>query len=82
MKPSFIKKYLTEKAHKELEKKIEFIFSFNDINKIIWDSLILLMALWKCAFIPFNIAFKPGPILPLEIIHYVIDLFFYIDIGV
>lgn len=82
MKPQLIKKYLTERTPDENKVAAELILSFNDSNRIKWDTLILIMAVWNCIYIPFEIAFQPPASFIIEIINSVIDLFFYIDIAI
>ena len=60
----------------------DFIIPFNNKNRLIWDTLILIMAIYNCLETPLDIAFEPESSIVIIIINYVIDLFFYLDILV
>ena len=83
LKQDFIQRYLISKSGDDkLTGQHDFIISFNNKNRLIWDSLILLMAIWNCIETPLDIAFEPPSSVVITIINYAIDLFFYIDIIV
>ena len=74
------KKYLSRKT-KEIVKTIpEFMLSFNDSKRVQWDICVILMTIFNCFYIPFNIAFEPSIYYELEIFNSLIDFIFYLDI--
>jgi Ion transport protein len=82
-KPDIMRKYLTERTKDEKASTVDnFIISFNNENRIKWDTVILIMAIWNCIQIPFDIAFEPPWSLTIEVVNSIIDLMFYIDIGI
>jgi Ion transport protein len=62
--------------------QLNFVISYNNKYKLMWDSLIILFAIWNCYYVPFEIAFEPDEIPGIIIFNSVIDLFFYIDIAI
>jgi hypothetical protein len=79
-----IRRYLTQRTPDEAGQYMDhdFIVSFNSHNRIYWDTLILLMAMWNCIEAPLSLAFGSPGLMSLAIINYFIDLFFYFDIMV
>ena len=74
------KKYLSRKT-KEIVKTIpEFMLSFNDSKRVQWDICVILMTIFNCFYIPFNIAFEPSLYYELEVLNSIIDFVFYLDI--
>jgi hypothetical protein len=55
---------------------------FSSPYRFLWDSFIILLALFKALVIPFEIAFNPGfmKTIGYEFIEYFIDVLFLIDI--
>ena len=82
VKPELIRKFLTDRTEKDIISEGDFIIGFNDPYRTRWDALILLMAIYNCILIPFTIAFEPPKSFFIEILNYIIDVFFYIDICV
>lgn len=78
----YIKKFLALRTPNEAKTKLEFVISYNNQWKLLWDSLIIFLAIWNCMFVPFSIAFNPDESQAIIIINAVIDLFFYLDVAI
>lgn len=51
------RKYLSKRT-KEVVKEIpEFMISFNDYRKMRWDVFVLILTIYSCFYIPFEISF-------------------------
>lgn len=77
-----IKKYLAHKTPNEAKTKLEFVISYNNKWKLLWDMLIILMAFWNCLYVPYSIAFSPEEFPAIVIINAIIDLHFYMDVAI
>lgn len=58
----------------------EFMISFNDYRKMRWDVFVLILTIYSCFYIPFEISFQPSINYVIETLDSIIDLIFYIDI--
>ena len=58
------------------------MISFNDYRLLRWDTLVLILAIWNCVYIPFEISFEPPINLTIEVLNDFIDLLFYLDIFI
>lgn len=81
IKPILISKYLTDRTSEEHGHK-DFIVSFNHPALFKWDLLIIALAIWNSAFIPFELAFEPPENPIIVLMNATIELFFMIDIGI
>ncbi len=51
------RQYLSRKT-KEIVKQIpEFMISFNDTKRVRWDTFVIILTIYNCFYIPFEIAF-------------------------
>jgi len=78
-------KYLSKKAKNNgpIELPI-FMLSFSDPRRLKWDTFVIILAIWNCFYIPFDIAFQPSDNFYILAFNDIIDLnlMFYIDIFV
>lgn len=57
------------------------MMSFNDSKRTRWDVLIIILTIYNCFYIPFEIAYTPPVNFVIEVINSFIDLLFYLDIA-
>jgi len=58
------------------------MMSYSDSKRVKWDVFVIVLAIWNCFFIPFDIAFEPDTPVPLQVLNTTIDIIFLIDIFV
>lgn len=74
------RKYLSKRT-KEIVKSIpEYMVSFNETYRHRWDVFVIILTIYNCFYIPFEISFEPLVIWVIEVINSLIDLIFYFDI--
>ena len=56
------------------------MIGFNEYVRLRWDTFVIILAIWNCFYIPFDIAFEPETNLIIETLNGLIDLMFYCDI--
>jgi hypothetical protein len=74
------KKYLSMRTKEPVRKMPPYMYNFNDQNIIRWDVFIMILTIYNCFYIPFEVAFEPHIDWLVEVIKFTIDLFFYFDI--
>ena len=73
---------MKEKFLKEQVKIPKFTLKHNDKYRMKWDIFIMVLALWNCISIPFDVAFQPEQSLTYIIVEYIIDICFGLDIVI
>lgn len=56
------------------------LIRFNNKWRMRWDLYVMLLAIWNCISIPFEVAFEPDETVIYSIIERIIDICFVIDI--
>lgn len=74
------KKYLSNRTKEQDTRLPPYLISFNDSRRIRWDVFVMVLTLFNCFYIPFEVAFIPPIIWGFEVFNYLINLIFYIDI--
>jgi hypothetical protein len=74
------RKYLSKRTKEVIKHIPEFMISFNDNLRMRWDLFVIILAIYNCFWIPFEIAFEPAVNFFIVTLNSFIDLIFYIDI--
>ena len=67
-------------ADKGKKKLPWYTFDHSSWSVTTWDLFIIVLAIWNCLFIPFEVAFRPEKTTTIEFADRVIDVLFFIDI--
>ena len=65
---------------KEVEELGPYLIRHNNPKKMKWDLFVMLLAVWNCFSIPFEVAFDFEEPLTYVILNYICDISFVVDI--
>lgn len=64
------------------KEKFKYKIRVNDLRRIRWDLFVMILSVWNCYTLPFDVAFKP-PVFEtvyLTVFNNIIDFVFFLDI--
>ena len=76
----YLDNYEQELADKGKKKLPWYTFDHSSWSVTTWDLFIIVLAIWNCLYIPFEVAFKPEKTTLIEFADRVIDVLFFTDI--
>ena len=71
---------MKEKFLKSQPRLPKFMLHHDDSRKIAWDLFVMMLALWNCVTIPYDVSFEPDKHTIFTILEVLVDIFFAIDI--